>query len=63
MLKPGGLMVYSTCSVLPSENQNQVQKFLSSEAGQNFELQKEQSLFAYKCGYDGFYMAQIKRKE
>ncbi len=62
MLKPGGLMVYSTCSVLPSENQNQVQKFLSSELGQDFELQKEQSLFAYKSGYDGFYMAQLKRK-
>ncbi len=62
ILKPGGLMVYSTCSVLPSENQNQVQKFLSSELGQNFELQKEQSLFAYKSGYDGFYMAQLKRK-
>ncbi|MEN2281659.1 RsmB/NOP family class I SAM-dependent RNA methyltransferase, partial [Algoriphagus sp. SE2] len=38
MLKPGGQMVYATCSILPSENQEQVQKFLESEAGKNFEL-------------------------
>ena len=36
MLKPGGKMVYATCSILPSENQNQVQTFLSSEAGKDF---------------------------
>lgn len=63
MLKPGGLMVYATCSVLPSENQNQIQQFLASEAGQYFELQKEQSIFAHKCGYDGFYMAQMRKME
>ena len=63
MLKPGGLMVYATCSVLPSENQNQIQRFLKTEIGQEFELLKEQSLFAHKCGYDGFYMAQLKRKK
>ena len=31
MLRPGGKMVYATCSVLPSENQEQVAKFLNSE--------------------------------
>jgi 16S rRNA (cytosine967-C5)-methyltransferase len=33
MVKPGGKMVYATCSVLPSENQEQVKIFLTSEAG------------------------------
>ena len=36
MVKPGGKMVYATCSILPSENQNQVQTFLTSEAGNEF---------------------------
>jgi 16S rRNA (cytosine967-C5)-methyltransferase len=31
--KPGGQMVYATCSILPSENLQQVEKFLASEAG------------------------------
>lgn len=59
MLKAGGLMVYSTCSVLPSENQFQVQRFLEEEKGQ-FELLKEQTLYP-SDGFDGFYMALIKR--
>ncbi|HET8809024.1 MAG TPA: methyltransferase domain-containing protein, partial [Flavobacteriaceae bacterium] len=31
MLKPGGKMVYATCSILPSENREQIAKFLKSE--------------------------------
>ena len=30
MVKPGGKLVYATCSVLPSENQNQIKTFLES---------------------------------
>jgi 16S rRNA (cytosine967-C5)-methyltransferase len=60
MLKPGGLMVYSTCSVLPSENEKQVNKFLESRKEQ-FEL-VEQKWLKPSEGYDGFYMALIKRK-
>lgn len=60
MVKPGGLMVYSTCSLLPSENENQVEKFLESRKGQ-FEL-VEQKWIKPTEGFDGFYMALIKRK-
>ena len=38
MLKKGGQLVYATCSVLPSENEEQIKKFLASEAGKDFEL-------------------------
>src|SRR5690606_15110676 len=31
MVKPGGQMVYATCSILPSENKKQVETFLTSE--------------------------------
>lgn len=59
MLKPGGLMVYSTCSILPSENELQVQKFLSDQNG-GFTLIKEQSVYPSE-GFDGFYMALLKK--
>lgn len=62
MVKPGGKMVYATCSVLPSENQNQVDKFLASEAGKEFTFVKDNKVLAHISGYDGFYMALLERK-
>jgi 16S rRNA (cytosine967-C5)-methyltransferase len=60
MVKVGGLMVYSTCSLLPSENEKQVEQFLASRKD-NFEL-LEQKWIRPSEGYDGFYMALLKRK-
>lgn len=62
MVKPGGKLVYATCSILPSENQEQVQKFLATEFGKNFTFIKDSKLFAHESGFDGFYMAQMERK-
>ena len=61
ILKPGGKMVYATCSVLPSENQEQIAKFIASEEGRQFKLIKEKKIFAHKSGYDGFYMALLEK--
>lgn len=61
ILKKGGKMVYATCSILPSENQNQVQKFLHSENGKNFKLLKDKSILSSESGYDGFYMALLEK--
>lgn len=61
ILKPGGKMVYATCSVLPSENQEQVDKFLSGEAGKDFKLIKDQKILSSESGYDGFYMALLEK--
>jgi len=62
MVKKGGQMVYATCSILPQENTEQVQKFLASENGKEFELIRENNVYASKNGFDGFYMALMKRK-
>ena len=62
IVKPGGKMVYATCSILPSENQEQVQKFLKTEEGQKFKLVKDQSVLAHQSGFDGFYMALMEKK-
>ncbi len=61
IMKPGGRMVYATCSILPSENQEQVEKFLASEAGKNFKLLEEKQILPQDQGFDGFYIALLKR--
>lgn len=59
MVKPGGALVYSTCSILPSENQNQVKKFI--EKHPEFKLIKEKQLLPSQSGFDGFYMAYLEK--
>jgi 16S rRNA (cytosine967-C5)-methyltransferase len=60
MTKKGGLMVYATCSILPSENEKQVAKFLKEKNG-DWSLVKEIHLRPDIEGYDGFYAALLKR--
>jgi 16S rRNA (cytosine967-C5)-methyltransferase len=60
MVKPGGMLVYSTCSLLPSENEKQVEKFLESHK-EKFELVDQQWIHPSE-GFDGFYMALLRRK-
>ena len=59
LVKIGGAMVYATCSILESENQQQVQKFLANHP--DFKLIREKKLFPSQSGFDGFYMAYIER--
>lgn len=58
MVKPGGRLVYATCSIFPQENEKNVAEFLKNSP--RFRLEKEQSLMPDKDGYDGFYMARLK---
>lgn len=60
MLKPGGKMVYATCSLLPSENREQVDIFL--ERNTSFELVKDRQVWPSETGFDGFYMALLQKK-
>ena len=62
MVKPGGKMVYATCSVLPSENQEQVEHFLTSESGKDFIFVTDKKILAHQSGFDGFYMALLEKK-
>jgi len=59
ILKKGGKMIYATCSILPSENNEQVETFLKNNDG--FSLIKEEKIMP-SDGFDGFYMALIERK-
>lgn len=59
LVKVGGKMVYATCSIFPSENEKQVHGFLKNHP--EFEFEKEHKVSPYKSGFDGFYMALMKR--
>lgn len=60
MVKPGGKLVYATCSILPSENENQINAFLA-EHGNEWKLDNQIHLRPDKQGFDGFYAARLTR--
>lgn len=61
LTKKGGRMVYATCSLLPSENEKQIEKFMA-EHGEHWTLLKQVHLRPDKEGYDGFYAALLERR-
>ena len=76
-VKPGGVLVYSTCSLLEEENLGQVEKFLKASGEFGLEslagllpgnLSGEESLnkgfiqlYPHRHGTDGFFMARMRR--
>ena len=59
MVKAGGALVYSTCSLLPSENEQQIKIFL--EKNLSFELEEQKTILPSQ-GFDGFFMARLNKK-
>ncbi len=63
MTKPGGILVYATCSIFPSENEEQIKSFLNRKEGESFKLIQEEKIAPSESGFDGFYMAKLQRIE
>jgi len=60
VLKPGGRLVYSTCSVEPDENEAVVQTFL--ENNERFTLSDSARTWPHREGTDGFFVSAFARK-
>jgi 16S rRNA (cytosine967-C5)-methyltransferase len=57
-LKPGGTLVYSTCSLEPEENQEVIERFL--EEHKLFKLEIQRELLPFVDGVDGAFVAKLK---
>lgn len=62
LIKNNGKLVYATCSILPSENEIQIESFLKSNIGLKFKKEDEKKISPSKTGFDGFYMARLSLK-
>jgi 16S rRNA (cytosine967-C5)-methyltransferase len=60
MLKPGGILVYATCSLMPGENDRQVAEFL--EEHPEFQLEEMDRTWPSE-GWDGFFMARMRKMD
>jgi 16S rRNA (cytosine967-C5)-methyltransferase len=59
LLKPGGVLVYSTCSLEPEENSQLVQEFLAFR--QDFKLASTRELSPFADQVDGAYVARLEK--
>lgn len=59
LVKNGGTLIYVTCSIFPSEGEEQIQSFLHNH--QEFEKLEEKRIGLREDGGDGFYMAKMVR--
>jgi len=58
-VRPGGRLVYSTCTISLEENERQVERFLARSPG--FRLAASRRLFPHRDGTDGFFIATLER--
>lgn len=59
-LKKGGALVYSTCTVEKSENEDITAAFLNTH--KNFEKLYEKTFYPHTDGTDGFYICKMKKQ-
>ena len=58
-LKPGGILVYSTCSLETEENSKVAEEFLATHPA--FKLRRQRAVTPWGDGVDGAYVASFRR--
>ena len=58
-LKPGGVLVYSTCSLEPEENAEVIREFLRAHS--DFKLERESELLPFADNVDGAFVVRLKK--
>jgi 16S rRNA (cytosine967-C5)-methyltransferase len=61
LLAPGGLLVYSTCTLNRKENEGQVQNFLAEHP--EYSLLEDHTFLPFELNSDGFYGAVLRRAD
>ena len=61
LLKNGGNMVYSTCTINKKENEKQIQSFIKKHP--DMIVLKERTILPFEYHSDGFYMCLLTKKE
>lgn len=61
LVKIDGILTYATCTLFPNENEEQIERFLSSDLGKLFIRVQSKTFFSHQTGFDGFYIANLKR--
>ncbi|MEG0961252.1 MAG: 16S rRNA (cytosine(967)-C(5))-methyltransferase RsmB [Lachnospiraceae bacterium] len=60
-VRPGGILMYSTCTINPKENEENVNWFLKEHP--DFLLERQQQVLPKSGENDGFYLARLVRKQ
>ena len=56
-VKPGGVLMYSTCTINPAENEENVSWFLESHP--HFTLERQQQILPEEKLNEGFFLAKL----
>ncbi len=59
-MKPGGKLMYSTCTINPAENEENVTWFLEEHS--EFRLEMQQQILPGKGRNDGFFLAKLRKE-
>ena len=59
-VRPGGTLVYSTCTISPDENERQADRFLARHT--DFQGEDRMQVLPHRHGTDGFFIARMRRR-
>jgi 16S rRNA (cytosine967-C5)-methyltransferase len=60
-VRPGGTLVYSTCTISPDENERQMERFLRRHP--EFQSDEQMQLMPHRHGTDGFFIARLAKAD